>query len=222
MRRREFITLLGSAAATWPLATRAQERVRRIGILLPATADDREYQARIGAFLQGLALLGWTIGRNLRIDTRWAGARADSMRTQAAELTALAPDVILAHGGTAVDALLQATRTIPIVFPVVTDPIGGGFVESLARPGGNATGFMIGEYSEGGKWLELLKEIAPGVMRIAVLRDPARITSASHLRLSRPWRHPLRSRYGRSISRMPVRSNARSRRLQALRRAALL
>ena len=178
MRRREFITLLGSVAAAWPLATRAQERVRRIGVLLPTTSDDAEYQARIGAFLQGLALLGWTIGRNLRIDTRWVGA-TDSMRTQAAELTALAPDVILAHGGSAVAALLQSTRTIPIVFPVVTDPIGGGFVESLARPGGNATGFMIGEYSGGGKWLELLKEIAPGVMRIAVLRDPAAITSAS-------------------------------------------
>ena len=178
MRRREFITLVGSAAATWPLATRAQERVRRIGVLLPTTSDDAEYQARIGAFLQALALLGWTIGRNLRIDTRWVGA-TDNMRTQAAELIALAPDVILAHGGSAVTALLQATRTIPIVFPVVTDPIGGGFVESLARPGGNATGFMIGEYSAGGKWLELLKEIAPGVMRIAVLRDPAAITSAS-------------------------------------------
>jgi putative ABC transport system substrate-binding protein len=117
---------------------------------LPATSDDPEYQALIGAFLQGLALLGWTIGRNLRIDTRWAGAGADNMHTQAAELTALAPDLILAHGGTAVAALLQATRTIPIVFPVVTDPVGGGFVESLARPGGNATGFMIAEYSVGG------------------------------------------------------------------------
>jgi putative tryptophan/tyrosine transport system substrate-binding protein len=181
MRRREFITVVGGAAVSWPLMARAQQpdRMRRIGVLLPATSDDPEYQALIGAFLQGLALLGWTIGRNLRIDTRWAGAGADNMHTQAAELTALAPDLILAHGGTAVAALLQATRTIPIVFPVVTDPVGGGFVESLARPGGNATGFMIAEYSMGGKWLELLKEIAPSVMRIAVLRDPARITSAS-------------------------------------------
>src|SRR5262245_50819619 len=181
MTRREFITLLGSATVTWPLAARAQqgERVRRIGVLLPVTADDERFQTFLGAFLQELQSLGWSIGRNVRIDTRWAGPRADILRTQAAELIALAPDVILAHGGSAVAALLQATRTIPIVFPVVTDPIGGGFVESLARPGGNATGFMIGEYSMGGKWLELLKEIAPGVMRIAVLRDPAAITSAS-------------------------------------------
>jgi len=179
MRRREFIA--GLSAAAWPLVARAQqaERVRRIGVLLPTTSDDPEFQARIGAFLQGLALLGWTIGRNLRIDNRWAGGSADVMHAQASELVALAPDLILAHGGTAVAAVLQATRTIPIVFPVVSDPVGAGFVESIARPGGNATGFMIGEYSMGGKWLELLKEIEPSVMRVAVLRDPARITSAS-------------------------------------------
>jgi putative ABC transport system substrate-binding protein len=142
MRRREFITLLGGAAAAWPLAANAQqgERVRRIGVLLPANADDPEFQARIGAFLQALALLGWTIGRNVRIDTRWATANAPDIRRHAAELAALAPDVILAHGTSTVGPLLQATRTVPIVFPVVTDPVGAGYVASLARPGGNVTG----------------------------------------------------------------------------------
>ena len=173
MRRREFITLLGGAAAAWPLAARAQqpERMRRIGVLLPAAADDAEFQARVGAFLQALALLGWTIGRNVRIDTRWATANAAEIRRHAAELAALAPDVILAHGASTVGPLLQATRTVPIVFPVVADPVGAGFVDSLARPGGNATGFMTFEYSMSGKWLELLKQIAPGVTRVAVLRD---------------------------------------------------
>ena len=174
MRRRQFITLLGGAAG-WPLAARAQQpdRMRRIGVLLPATADDVEFQARVGAFLQALALLGWTIGRNMRIDTRWAGADAASIRRHAVELAALAPDVILAYGGSTVGPLLQATRMVPIVFPAAVDPVGSGFVDSLARPGGNATGFMGFEYSLGGKWLELLKQIAPGVMRVAVLRDPA-------------------------------------------------
>ena len=178
MKRREFITLLGGAAAcrVWPLAARAQqgERVRRIGVLLPAAADDAEFQTRVGAFLQGLALLGWTIGRNVRIDTRWATANAAEIRRHAAELVALAPDVILAHGASTVGPLLQATRTVPIVFPVVVDPVGAGFVDSLARPGGNATGFHVVRISaSSGKWLELLKEIAPGVTRVAVLRDPA-------------------------------------------------
>ena len=175
MKRREFITLLGGAAAAWPLAARAQqaERMRRIGVLLPAAADDAEFQARVGAFLQGLQQLGWTIGRNVRIDTRWATANAAEIRRHAAELAALAPDVILAHGASTVGPLLQATRTVPIVFPVVGDPVAAGFVDSLARPGGNATGFMTFEYGMGGKWLELLKEIAPSVTRVAVLRDPA-------------------------------------------------
>jgi len=175
MIRREFITLVGGAAAAWPRAARAQqaERVRRIGILLPAAADDAVFQARVGAFLQALALLGWTIGRNVRIDTRWATTNAADIRRHAAELVALAPDVILATGDSTVPPLLQATRTVPIVFPVVTDPVAAGYVDSLARPGGNATGFMIFEYSMGGKWLELLKEIAPNVTRVAVLRDPA-------------------------------------------------
>jgi putative ABC transport system substrate-binding protein len=173
MQRREFITLLGGAATAWPLAARAQqpERMRRIGILLATTADDTEFQAWVGAFLQALALLGWTIGRNVRIDTRFAGANAGEIRRHAAELAALAPDVILAHGSTTVGALLQATRTVPIVFPSAVDPVGAGFVDSLARPGGNATGFMTVEYNIGGKYLELLKQIAPGVTRAAVLRD---------------------------------------------------
>jgi putative tryptophan/tyrosine transport system substrate-binding protein len=159
----------------WPLAARAQQpdRMRRIGVLLPAAADDAEYQARVGAFLQALALLGWTIGRNVRIDTRWATTDAAEIRRHAAELAALAPDVIVAHAATTVGPLLQATRTVPVVFPAIVDPVGAGFVNSLARPGGNATGFMNFEYSIGGKWLELLKEIAPGMTRVAVHRNPA-------------------------------------------------
>jgi ABC-type uncharacterized transport system substrate-binding protein len=149
------------------------ERMRRIGILLPATADNAQFQAWVGAFLQALALLGWTIGRNVQIDTRWATPNAADIRRHAAELVALAPDVILAYGSSTVGLVLQATRTIPIVFPVIGDPVAAGFVESLARPGGNATGFMTTEYGMAGKWLELLKQIAPGVVRAAVLRNPA-------------------------------------------------
>jgi ABC-type uncharacterized transport system substrate-binding protein len=173
MRRREFIKHLCVTAATWPLAAHAQqnERVRRIGVLLPATADDVVFQARIGAFLQELALLGWAIGRNMQVDIRWASTNASEIRRHAAELAALTPDVILATGDSTMPALLQATRTIPIVFPVVVDPVANGYVNSLARPGGNATGFMIAEYTMSGKWPELLKEIAPGVVRAAVIRD---------------------------------------------------
>jgi ABC-type uncharacterized transport system substrate-binding protein len=174
MKRREFITLVGGAAAAWPLAARAQhdERTRRIGVLMYWAADDAEGQARLAAFAQALDQLGWSEGRNLRIDSRWATA-ADIHR-HAAELVALAPDVLVAATGTATVApLLQATRTVPIVFAIVIDPVGAGFVESLARPGGNATGFTLYEYSMSGKWLELLKGIAPGVTRVAVLRDPA-------------------------------------------------
>jgi putative ABC transport system substrate-binding protein len=181
MRRREFITLIGGAAAAWPIVARAQQpdRMRRIGALLPATADNAEFQARVGAFLQELALLGWTIGRNVRIDIRWATTKAAEIRRHAAELAALAPDVILASGASTVGPLLQATRTVPIVFPIVGDPVGAGFVDSLARPGGNATGFMNFEYGMGGKWLELLKQIAPNVMRAAVLRNPATPTGVA-------------------------------------------
>jgi putative ABC transport system substrate-binding protein len=173
MRRREFISLLGAAAVAWPLAARAQrnERMRRIGVLLPATADDAAFQARIGAFLQELALLDWTIGRNVRIDVRWASTNANAIRRHAAELVSLTPDVILAAGDLTMPALLQATRTIPIVFPIVVDPLANGYVDSLARPGGNATGVMIADYSMSGKWLDLLKEIAPDVTRTAVIRD---------------------------------------------------
>ena len=172
MQRRQFIALLGGAT-TWPLAARAQqgERMRRIGVLLPASADDARFQTFVGAFLQELQSLGWSIGRNVRIDTRWATANAAAIRRQAAELVALTPDVILAHGASTLGPLLEATRTVPIVFPVTADPVGAGFVDSLARPGGNATGFMAIEYSMGGKWLELLRQIAPGVMRVAVFRD---------------------------------------------------
>src|SRR5262249_43622799 len=142
-----------------------------IGVLLPAAADNPEIQAWVGAFLEGLALLGWTIGRNVQIDTRWATGNAADIRRHAAELAALAPDVILAHGSSTVEPMLQATSTVPMVSPALADPVGAGFVDSLARPGGNATGFMIFEYSLAGKWLELLKQIAPGVTRAAVLRD---------------------------------------------------
>src|SRR6476660_1874216 len=173
MRRREFITLVGGAAA-WPMAARAQqnERVRRIGVLVASPADDAEWKARLAAFNDGLAQLGWIEGRNVRVDTRWATTNADDLRKQAAELVATTPDVLVAASGTtSIAPLLQATRTVPIVFPIVADPVGAGFVASLARPGGNATGFMNLEYGMSGKWLELLKQIVPTLTRVAVLRD---------------------------------------------------
>ena len=175
MKRREFITLLGGASAGWPLAARAQqgERMRRIGVLMGWSPSDPEGQARLAAFLQGLQEFGWTVGRNTRIDIRWAAADAGNVRKYAAELVAFAPDAILASGGSVVGPLLQATRTVPIVFTQTPDPVGAGYVASLARPGGNATGFTSSEYGMSGKWLELLKEIAPQVTRAAVLRDPA-------------------------------------------------
>jgi putative ABC transport system substrate-binding protein len=175
VRRREFLALLGGAAASWPLDARAQQPggMRRIGVLTPFAADDAEGHARLTAFAQGLQQLGWTVGQNIRIDYRWGDGKADTMRKYAAELVALAPEVILANSSPAVSSLLQATRTIPIVFAVVADPVGAGFVDSLARPGGNATGFTVFEYSIAGKWVELLKEIAPHVTRAAVLRDSA-------------------------------------------------
>src|SRR5262249_28464159 len=180
MRRREFIIFLTGAAAC-PLIARAQqgERMRRIGILLPAAADDALFQTRVGAFQQEWALLGWTIGRNLRIDIRWATTTAAEIRRHAAELAALAPDVILAAGDATMPPLLQATRIVPIVFPVANDPVGSGYADSLARPGGNATGFMLFEFSIGAKWLELLKEIAPSVTRAAVLPDVTQGTGTS-------------------------------------------
>jgi putative ABC transport system substrate-binding protein len=174
VNRREFITLLGGAAAC-PLAARAQqaERVRRIGVLLSLSADDPQGQARLMAFVQGLQQLGWTDGRNMRIDARWSGGNADDARKYAAELVALAPEVILASGGSVAGPVLQVTRTVPVVFTITPDPVGAGFVASLARPGGNATGFTQVEYGTSAKFLELLKEIAPRVTRAAVLRDPA-------------------------------------------------
>jgi putative tryptophan/tyrosine transport system substrate-binding protein len=177
--RRDVMSLLAGTAAAWPLAARAQQadRVRRIGALIGApSADNPDAQANIRAFLQVLQQLGWTDGRNVRIDIRWGAGNADDIRKYAAELAALAPDVIFASGTASVGPMLQATRTVPIVFANVADPVGAGFVDSLARPGGNASGFIQFEYSLSGKWLELLKQIAPGVTRAAVLRDPA-ITS---------------------------------------------
>jgi len=175
MRRREFITLLCGAATTWPLAAHAQqpERMRRIGVLMGRSANDPEGQAFVAAFLQGLQELGWSDGRNVTIDMRWFTGNSADFRKYAAELVALAPDVILAHTSPAVAALGQITRTVPIAFALVADPVGAGYVDSLARPGGNITGFVSFEYSISGKWLQLLKEIAPGVTRVAVTRDPS-------------------------------------------------
>jgi putative ABC transport system substrate-binding protein len=172
MKRRGFISLLAGAAAAWPLAARAQQGMRRIGVLMPLVADDPEAQTRLAAFAQGLERLGWTIGRNIRIETRWTAGDADRIRTGVAELLALEPDAILATGSTTVGPLRRATRAVPIVFVVVPDPVGAGFVANLARPGGNVTGFIAFEYGISPKWLEILKQLAPGVTRVAVIRDP--------------------------------------------------
>jgi putative ABC transport system substrate-binding protein len=177
MKRRAFITLLGGAAAAWPLAARAQqapERMRRIGVMMSTAAEDPESQARIVAFVQGLEQLGWTAGRNVQIETRWASGDTTRLRRHTAELAALAPDVILAGGRgiTVVEELHRTNRSIPIIVVQAVDPVGAGYVASLARPGGNVTGFTQSEYSLSAKWLELLKEIAPGVTRVGVLREP--------------------------------------------------
>ena len=181
--RREFITLLGGAAAAWPLAARAQQptRMRRIGVLMTLAADDAEAMARLAAFLQELQQLGWTDNRNVHIDYRWGAGEHERIRRHAAELVALAPEVILANGTAGVGPLLQATRTVPIVFVQVSDPVGAGYVASLARPGGNATGFTLFEYGMSGKLLELLKQIAPSVTRAVVLRDPTQPTGIAQL-----------------------------------------
>jgi putative ABC transport system substrate-binding protein len=175
VKRRDFITLLGGAAAAWPLCARAQQgkRMRRVGVLMPYAPNDPQAQTRNAAFLQGLQQLGWTVGSNLQIDYRWSGGNEDDTRKYAAELVALAPDVIFTAGSAAVGPLRRATRTVPIVFAATPDPVGAGFVDSLARPGGNITGFTPFEYGIGAKWLEVLKDIAPSVTRVAVLRDPA-------------------------------------------------
>jgi len=182
MRRREFITLVGGAAAAWPIAARAQqpERMRRIGVLMAYAESDREGQAWVAAFWEGLQKLGWTEGRNIRIDTRWAAADVEAMQRFAKELVALQPDLILSHNTPTTATLLQHTRTIPIVFAVVSDPVGSGFVASFARPGGNVTGFTNVDASMGGKWLELLKEMAPRVARVAFLFNPTTAPYAEH------------------------------------------
>jgi putative ABC transport system substrate-binding protein len=175
MRRRDVVALLGGAAATWPLAARAQQskHMRRVAALMPYTANDPQAQNRNAAFLQGLQQLGWTIGQNVQIDYRWSEGNEDDTRKYAAELVALAPDVIFTSGSAAIGPLRRATRTVPIVFVLVPDPVGAGFVDSLARPGGNITGFTQFDYGIGAKWLEVLKEIAPNTTRAAVIRDPA-------------------------------------------------
>ena len=183
MRRREFITVVGAAAVTWPLAAGAQqgERMRRVGVFSPVSADSPEGQSRLAAFLKGLQELGWTDGRNVRIDYYLAEGNAERRRRLAADVIALAPDVVLANGTTALGPLLEVTRTVPIVFVQITDPVSAGYVESLARPGGNATGFSLFEYGMSGKWLELLKQIAPRVTRVAVLRDSTQPTGIAQL-----------------------------------------
>jgi ABC-type uncharacterized transport system substrate-binding protein len=175
LKRREFITLLGGVAVAWPLGAHAQQgaRMRRIGVFMPGVADDPEYEVRIAAFLQGLGGLGWIVGRNVRIDYRWGAGDVERYRAIAAELIALSPDVVVAYGYATASALQKAPRSVPIVFASVTDPVGGGLVASLARPGGNATGFVSSEFGFAGKWLELLKEVEPRVKRVAVLRNAA-------------------------------------------------
>jgi ABC-type uncharacterized transport system substrate-binding protein len=178
MRRRDFVTLIGGAA-TWPLAARAQqgERMRRIGVLVGGVGeDDLDSKTRMAALLQGLQELGWLDGRNLRIDVRWGTGNMDRTRKYAAELAALAPDVLVAAGTSTVLPLQQASRTVPIVFMGALDPVGAGFIETLARPGGNTTGFMQSEYGLTAKWVELLKEVAPDVKRAAVLRNPTEVS----------------------------------------------
>ena len=196
MRRRDFIRMVGSAAATWPFAARAQQRepLRRVAVLEPIAKDTPGAQARYKAFLQAFEELGWTDGRNVQIVARWGGGNDVEMCKYAHELVALAPDVILAGGGTVVELMLKATRTIPIVFVIVPDPVGAGFVERLSRPGGNATGFMMFEYNVCGKWLELLKEIAPSVTHAAVLRDPTFAFGIGRSPSFKPWRRQLASR----------------------------
>jgi putative ABC transport system substrate-binding protein len=189
--RRTFIAALGGATA-WPLVAHAQhvERVRRIGVFMSLSENDPESQARLAAFAQGLQELGWSVGRNVRIEYRWGSGDAERIRKYAAELVALAPDVILASGSATIGPLQATTRSVPIVFVQVADPVGAGFVESLARPGGNATGFAIFEYGISAKWLELLKEVAPQVRRAAVLRDSSIAAGAGHWAHSNRWRPP--------------------------------
>jgi putative tryptophan/tyrosine transport system substrate-binding protein len=202
MKRRNFMSLLGGAAA-WPFAARAQqpEPMRRVGVLMQIAEGDAESKIQVAEFLRELRELGWVVGRNVKLDTRWAGGDSDRIRKYAAELVALAPDVVLVSGGTVVGALQQASRTVPIVFVNVTDPIGRGYVASLAEPGGNATGFTSFEFGIGGKWLELLKQIAPGVARVAVLRDPVITAGMGYLAAI----HALAPSFGVEVSPVDVR-----------------
>jgi putative tryptophan/tyrosine transport system substrate-binding protein len=220
MKRRKFIMLLGGAAA-WPLAASAPQpqRMRRVGVLVPAAAGDPVFQARVGAFLQGLAVLDWSIGRNVQVDARWAIDVAE-IRRHAAELIALAPDVILASGTTTLGPLRQVSRTVPMVFTGVGDAVGGGFVDSLARPGGNATGFIAYEFSFSGKWLELLKEIAPGATRAVILRDTEVGTGASQFAVIQTLAPHCESRSARSMWLTKGISSGTSRPLRAPRMAA--
>jgi len=203
MRRREFIMLLGGATVSWPLEAWAQqpEPMRRVGVLMQIAEGDAESKIEVAEFLRELRELGWVVGRNVKLDTRWAGGDSERIRKYAAELVALAPDVVLASGGTVVGALQQASRTVPIVFVTVTDPIGRGYVASLAEPGGNATGFTSFEFGIGGKWLELLKQIAPGVTRVAVLRDPVITAGMGYLAAI----HALAPSFGVQVSPVDVR-----------------
>src|SRR6516162_586793 len=173
MRRREFIKFLAGAAAAYPLAARAGPQMRRVGVLMGGSETDPEMVTRVATFVQSLQHSGWIVGQNIGIEYRWAGGNSDSIRKSAEELVAPKPDVILSHTSVGLESLLRASRTIPIIFTIVADPVGAGYVDSLAHPGGNATGFTVFDYSIGGKWLELLKEIAPRVRRAAVIRDPA-------------------------------------------------
>jgi putative ABC transport system substrate-binding protein len=207
VKRRAFISLLGGAAA-WPLAARAQEKVRRVGVLMGQPAGDPVVQARNAAFLQGMQGLGWTVGRNVQIEYRWDSGGADHTRRNAAELVALAPDVILSTGGSSMGPLLQVTRTVPIVFVQVTDPVGAGYVESLARPGGNATGFIPFEFGISGKWLELLKEIAPASSESQCFAKLRSRWAWDNWAPSNPWRRRLGWSCVRSASPMPTRSSA--------------
>jgi putative ABC transport system substrate-binding protein len=203
MRRREFIMVLGGATASWPLGARAQqpEPMRRVGVLMQTAEGDAESKIQVAEFLRELHELGWVVGRNVKLDTRWAGGESDRIRKYAAELVALAPDAVLASGGTVVGALQQASRKVPIVFVNVTDPIGRGYVASMAEPGGNATGFTSFEFGIGGKWLELLKQIAPGVTRVAVLRDPVITAGMGYLAAV----HALAPSFGVEVSPVDVR-----------------
>ena len=220
MRRRDFIKVIaGSAAATWPLLARAQqgERARRIGVLMNVPANEPNAQARFAAFLQGMQQLGWADGRNIRIDTRWGGNDA-KMRKNAAELVALAPEIIVAAGSASMGPLMQISGTVPIVFVGVPDPVGAGYVKSLARPGGNATGFLLFEYSIGGKWLDLLKQIAPEVKRVRSPSGSCHFRRARPVRVrSSPRRHRSAWKLAQSICVTPLKSSATSRRSQQLR-----